>query len=88
MARTAANQLAEDVARRARAAARASWVVRRTTLAADDDDDLSASTTANERLAMMARLALDAWASSGLPLPSYRREETPACVVRRGARAR
>jgi len=50
--------------------------VRRFRLGEEEAADLTASTTAAERLAMMWRLALDAWASSGLPIPTYRREET------------
>ncbi len=72
-----------DEARRARARARASWPIRRTTLD-DDADDLSDTTTADERLAMMAHLARDAWASSGMPWPSYDRADMPGRVVRNG----
>jgi hypothetical protein len=40
-------------------------------------DDLSASTTAEERLAMVATLTLEAWSLSGRRLPDYTRAETP-----------
>jgi hypothetical protein len=73
-----------DEARRARALARASWPIRKTTLDDDDAEDHSESTTADERLAMMARLALDSWASSGMPWPSYTRAEMPGRVLRNG----
>jgi hypothetical protein len=73
----------EDDERKARAAARASWPVRVYRLGEEPDDDLSATTTAEERLAMMWPLALDAWASSGRPMPDYPREKTPVRVVRR-----
>jgi uncharacterized protein (DUF2384 family) len=76
--------LASEAARRARAVSRASWPVRKTTLRDESDDDLSDSTTPSERLAMMHRLALDAWASSGATRPNYTRAEMPGRVVRRG----
>lgn len=65
-----------------RAKARASWPVRRFKLGEEPDEDLRATTTPEQRLAMMWRLALDAWASQGQPLPSYTREETPGRVIR------
>jgi hypothetical protein len=74
----------DELARRQRAAARASWPVRRASLHDETDEDLSDTTTADERLAMMERLALDAWASSGAPWPTYTRGEIPGRVVRRG----
>jgi hypothetical protein len=46
-------------------------------------ESLEAQTSASERLGMMWQLALDAWASSGVPLPTYRRSEMPGKVVRR-----
>ena len=66
-----------------RAAARASWVGRVCTLEEEGEVDLSHSTTASERLDMMWRLALDAWASAGKPIPDYTRTETPGRVIRR-----
>lgn len=77
-------QSRDELARRERAAARASWPVRRVPLDAEGDEDLSDTTTADERLAMMERLASDAWASSGAPWPTYTREEMPGRVLRRG----
>lgn len=56
---------------------RSSWPVRTFRLGEEPGDDLSASTTPEERLGMMWRLARDAWASSGNPIPDYSREETP-----------
>jgi hypothetical protein len=40
-------------------------------------DDLSASTTPEERLAMMWPLALEAWALSGADMPDYDRRAAP-----------
>lgn len=48
----------DEEARRAR---RASWPVRQLDLGSEPNDDLSAATTAEERLAMMWPLALDAF---------------------------
>ncbi len=72
-----------DEARARRAAARASWVGRIVSLDEEGDDDLSSSTTVSERLDMMWRLALDAWASAGKPIPDYTRADTPGRVIRR-----
>ncbi len=70
--------------RAGRAAQRASWPVVRTSLAVSDDDDLSATTTTEQRLAMMWQVSVDAWASSGRPAPDYTRENAPGRVLRRG----
>jgi hypothetical protein len=43
----------------------------------EPSEDLSATTTAAERLGMMWRLARDAWAVAGRPIPDYPRERTP-----------
>jgi hypothetical protein len=60
---------------------RSSWPVRRYRLGDQPGDDLSQSTTAEERLAMVAVLSSEAWALAGKPLPAYPRHEAP--VVRR-----
>ena len=65
-----------------RAARRANWPVRRYDLGAEPDDEWQ-GTTVEQRLQMMWRLALDAWASSGQPLPSYERAQIPGKVIRR-----
>ena len=75
----------EDRARKERAAARKSWPVRIYRLGEEPDDDLSATTTATERLEMMWPLAVDAWASSGQPIPDYPRKEAPVRVIRPSA---
>jgi hypothetical protein len=67
-------------------AARASWPIRRYRLGEEPGDDLSASTTAEERLAMVWLLTLDAWASAGKALPTYARSETPIRAVPSGVR--
>lgn len=56
---------------------RANWPVRRFRLGEEPAPDLAHSTTPEQRVAMMWRLALDAWATSGRPLPTYTRGETP-----------
>jgi hypothetical protein len=71
-----------DEARRLRAAARAGWPIRKVGLD-DIGEDLSDVTTAEERLAMMERLALDAWACAGLQWPRYVRADMPGRLVRR-----
>ncbi len=75
---------ADDEQRRRRAAARAQWTVTATTLDSEAGDDLSATTTMQQRLDMVWQLTLDAWASSGKPVPTYLRHETPGCLVRLG----
>lgn len=71
--------------RRARAAARKSWPVRVYRLGEEPDEDLSATTTATERLEMMWPLAVDAWASSGRPIPDYPRDQAPIRILRRSS---
>jgi len=61
---------------------RSHWPVRKFPLGAEPGDDLSATTTAEERLAMVWPLTLEAWRLAGLPLPTYTRSETPVRVVR------
>jgi len=72
-----------DSARRARASRRAHWPVKRHGLTESTTDDLSQETTVEQRIAMVWRLTLDAWASMGTPLPTYSRAETPTKMVRR-----
>ena len=72
--------MSEDA--RARAARRASWPGGRYTLGQEPADDLRATTTPSERLDMMWRLALDAWAMSGRPYPEYTRAEIPCRLYR------
>ena len=67
---------------RQRAAARATWAVRKYRLGEEPNEDLSESTTAEERLAMMWPLTLEAWKLTGRPLPDYARSETPIRVLR------
>jgi hypothetical protein len=66
----------------ARRAARGTWPVRRYRLGEEPADDLSSSTTAEQRLAMMWPLALEAWSLTGQPLPDYTRESIPVRVIR------
>jgi len=76
-----AGKEAEEEARRARAAVRKDWPIRVYKLGEEPPEDLSATTTAAERLAMMWPLALQAWAFTGKPLPTYTRAETPIRIV-------
>jgi hypothetical protein len=59
---------------------RGSWPVRVFRLGSEPPDDLSDSTTAEERLAMVWALSLEAWQLAGLPLPEYTRAEIPVVV--------
>ena len=70
----------DDAARRR--AARASWSLRVFRLGEEPTEDLSATTTVAERLAMMWPLALDAFAMTGQPMPTYTRDEMPGRVIR------
>ena len=69
----------------ARRRARGSWPVRVFRLGEEPGDDLSASTTPEERIAMMWPLAAEAWAAAGRRIPAYGRDRAPARVVRRTA---
>ena len=69
--------MSDPAYRQRRAEARHSWPVRKYRLGAEPSEDLSASTTAAERIGMMWRLAQDAWAMAGRPIPDYPREKTP-----------
>jgi len=60
-----------------RAGRRNTWPVRVFRLGSEPSDDLELLTTAEERLAMMWPLALEAWSLTGKPLPDYEREATP-----------
>ena len=61
----------------ARVEERRNWPCHGYPLGQEPGDDLSATTTAEDRIAMMWGLAVDAWALAGLPLPSYDRRDTP-----------
>ena len=75
----------KEVGRRARALARRSWPVRKLRLGDEPGDDLSATTTAEERLAMMWPLAVEAWSLTGRSIPEYPREDTPVRRLPPGA---
>jgi hypothetical protein len=70
--------------RRARAEARRNRPVRRFEVGLEPNDDLSGTTTAAERMGMVWRLSLDAWAMTGKQLPDYPREQIPGRVIRPG----
>lgn len=63
------------------AGSRADWPVRVYRLGAEPGDDLRAITTAEERLAMMWPLALEAWDFSGRPMPGYSRRKAPVSLT-------
>lgn len=63
---------------------RASWPVWWFALGEEPSDDLSATTTAEQRLAMMWPLAVDAWTLAGLPIPDYPRSAAPVRCARPG----
>jgi hypothetical protein len=63
-----------------RAAARRTWPARSYSLGREPGDNLSAITTAEQRLAMMWPLALEAWLLTGRPLPEYERAHSPVVV--------
>ena len=71
-----------DSTREARRAARAHWPVRKYRIEDEPGPDLSATTTADERLAMMWPLARDAWTLAGLTIPDYPRDRMPNRVIR------
>jgi hypothetical protein len=54
--------------------------VHRFRLGAEPGDDLSSTTSAQERLAMMWPLALEAWALAGRVVPDYPRSEAAVAV--------
>jgi hypothetical protein len=56
---------------------RSRWPVRRFRLGAEPRDDLRSTTSAQERLALMWPLALEAWALVGRAVPDYPRSEAP-----------
>ena len=66
-----------------RAAVRQTWPVRVYRLGEEPGDDLSAVTTPEQRLEMVAVLTQRMWELTGHPAPSYRREEMPGRVIRR-----
>lgn len=67
-----------------RAAARANWPVKRYRLGEEPGDDLSASTTPQERIAMMWPLAVEAWRAAGRSIPTYDRRNLPGQLFRPG----
>ena len=67
--------------RRQRAAARASLPIRRITLTDESEPDLC-YLDASARIAMLWPMTLDAWASSGRPLPTYERSQIPGRLIR------
>jgi hypothetical protein len=71
----------DKVSEAARRLARAKWPV---TIHRLGDDPPPDATTAEQRLAMMCELTVQAWALAGLPIPDYDRAHTPVRVMRGG----
>lgn len=65
-----------------RARRRRDWAGAVTTLADQDDAMLVRQGSAEQRIHMLWRVTLDAWASSGRPLPAYERSNMPGRIVR------
>ena len=59
--------------------------MRKLRLGDESGDDLSGTTTAEERLAMMWPLAIEAWSLTGRPMPDYERRNTPVRWLPPGA---
>jgi hypothetical protein len=67
---------------RDRARRRRDWPIEVRELLDHGSDDLSATTTAEERLAMMWPLAVEAWRVANKAIPEYSREDTPSRIIR------
>lgn len=74
--------MSDDRERRARA--RAQWPGELTTLDHQSDAALVLHGTPGERVAMVWRITLDAWAMSGRPMPEYDRAHMPGRLIRAG----
>ena len=66
-----------DAKKNSAAQSRGTWLVCKYALGQEPDDDLRGTTTAEERLAMMWPLALEAWSLTGVPIPVYDRASMP-----------
>ena len=64
---------------------RGKWPVRKYALGQEPGDDLRDTTTAEERLAMMWPLALEAWSLMGVPIPDSDRGSMPVRRVLPGS---
>lgn len=62
--------------------ARASWPIKSTSL--HDEGETGDGTTAEQRLAMMWELVVQAWGIAGKKIPDYDRAHTPVRCIRRG----
>ena len=56
--------------------------VRIVPLVSDEADDAYVDGTADERLALLARLSRRAWAATGRPMPNYTRATIPVVITR------
>lgn len=71
-----------DAERAARRAARASWPGRKFRLGEEPDENLEATTTMDERLAMMWPLSKMAYEMAGIPTDPPPRDQLPGRVIR------
>jgi hypothetical protein len=62
--------------------ARETWPVRVYRLGEEPGEDLSATTTVEQRLAMVDVLSQRMWELSGQPVPAYTRPSIPGRVLR------
>lgn len=78
-----ADRTDDEDPRAARRAARASMPIRRFALGEEPDENLSATTTMDERLAMVWPLSRLAYQFAGHPLAPPPRHELPGRVIRK-----
>ena len=71
-----------DDARNRRSLERAKWPGGLTTLEEQTDAAVISHGSPGDRVAMLWRLSLDAWAMSGRSMPTYERAEMPGRLVR------
>lgn len=71
-----------DAESRRQARERRPWPARVLPLEEAEPADLSATTTAEERLAMVWELSRRMWELTGRPLPDYSRSEMPITIIR------
>ena len=65
---------------------RSDWPIRVYRLGEEPPEDLRATTTAEERIAMVWQVTRDAWELAGRKIPDYPRSEAPVRIVRAGVR--
>ncbi len=71
-----------DEARKARAQRRQSWPGNVVELGHETDAAIMLDGTSADRIRALWRVTADAWASSGRPIPDYRRANMPGKIIR------